>query len=588
MPNTDQKQVDTPSGSNRTLLLEDAFIILIMAVLAGCGLIYEYLLSHYAARVLGVVESTIFAMIGFMIVAMGLGSFAAKRLKDAYTAFAWLELCIAFIGMSSVLIIAAIFSFANTLPQLIATTYGLPADLEPSGGVLIYIENFARWSPYIIGFILGFLVGIEIPLIARIREDIYQKSLTHNAGTIYGADYLGAGVGAAIWVLFMLSMEISTAAAATASANFLAGIAFYLRYKNKIKYSQLYLIGNIILCIFLLSMFQKGEQWERGLENTLYKDEVIYSAHSKYQHITITERIMDPSHDPIYTLFINGRTQFTSADEVIYHEMLVHPAMATSARHDDILIIGGGDGLGVREALKWHPKKITLLELDKEIVSFFKDEKFDEERGTIINAPLLSLNKNALSDPRVDIVFDDAFNSVDQLLKQEKKFDTIIVDLPDPSHPDLNKLYSDRFYQKLYHLLQGDGAIVIQSTSPYHAKPAFLSIGKTVKSAEFFHVEQFRQNVPSFGEWGWTIATKNGASPLARLNNLSKFDVETKWVTLPLAKSAFQFPVGYYDDLQTIKPNRIGSHVVYQYHQQAWKDEQGIFSSPIELKSAAQ
>ena len=106
---------------------DDALIICIMAVLAGCGLIYEYLLSHYAARVLGTVENTIFAMIGLMIVAMGLGSFAAKKLKDPFNSFAWLELAIALIGLSSVFLIAISFSFANTFPQIVANTYQFPA-----------------------------------------------------------------------------------------------------------------------------------------------------------------------------------------------------------------------------------------------------------------------------------------------------------------------------------------------------------------------------------------------------------------------------------------------------------------------------
>jgi len=575
MPTSDKQS----EKHNKRILADDIFIITIMAILAGCGLIYEYLLSHYAARVLGVVESTIFAMIGLMIVAMGIGSFAAKKLKDAYTAFAWLELCIAFIGMSSVLIIATTFAFANTFPQLIAETYGLPFDLQPSSGFISSVEKIAQWSPYIIGFTLGFLVGIEIPLIARIREDIYQSSLTHNAGTIYGADYIGAGIGAAIWVLFMLNMEVTNSAAATASVNLLAGFAFYLRYHKKIKFSSLFLIGHIVLSIFVLAMFQKGEQWEMTLENTLYKDSVIYSTHTKYQHITITERVMDPQHPPIYSLFINGRTQFTSADEVIYHEMLVHPVMAASARQKNILVVGGGDGLAMREILKWNPEEITLLELDQEIVSFFKEEKFDEEKGRVINAPLLTLNKNSLSDPRVNIIFNDAFNSVDQLLREEKHYDTIVVDLPDPSHPDLNKLYSDRFYEKLRHLLAGDGAIVIQSTSPYHAKKAFVSIGKTVKSAGFLHVEQFHQNVPSFGEWGWTIATKNGSSALTRLKETSAFQFPSNWLTHELAISAFSFPKNYHYDIGDISSNKLGSHIIYQYHQQAWKKEQGIFTA---------
>jgi len=241
------------------------------------------------------------------------------------------------------------------------------------------------------------------------------------------------------------------------------------------------------------------------------------------------------------------------------------------------LIIGGGDGLAAREVLKWNPESVTLLDLDQSIIQFFKEEKFDEERGVVINAPLIKLNARALSDKRMNIIIGDAFNKIDALLKQQQLFDSIIVDLPDPSHPDLNKLYSDRFYQKLSLLLTGDGAMVIQSTSPYHAKKAFLSIGKTVKAAGLLHVEQYHTNVPSFGEWGWTIATKNGKSPLARLNSLNESAIKTQWFTLDLAKSAFHFPNNYFKPIEEVEINRLGSHTLYNYHQQAWQQEQGIY-----------
>jgi len=552
-----------------------------MAVLAGCGLIYEYLLSHYAARILGAVESTIFAMIGIMIVSMGIGSFAAKLFKNPYTNFAWLELLVALLGLTSVLIIATLFAFANTLPQIIANTYGLPPDLNPEGGVFLFAEKFARISPYLMGFVLGFLIGMEIPLIARIREQLYEKHLDHNAGTIYGADYIGAGIGAAIWVIFMLSLEITTAAVFTASANLLAGLVFYLRYHKKIKYSPAFLLSQLVLVAIALNVFTNGNTWDKQLEETLYKDKVIYSEHTKFQHFTITKRIMNPNAAPVYSLYINGRTQFSSVDEQIYHEMLVHPAMLASAKHNNILIIGGGDGLALREVLKWNPEKVTMLELDKTLVDFFKTEKFNDNSGTIINKALLALNEHALSDKRVEIIYNDAFLSVDTLSRQQKLFDTIIIDLPDPNHPDLNKLYSSRFYEKVKHLLTGDGAMVVQSTSPYHAQKAFLSIGKTVKNAGFKHVEQYHQNVPSFGEWGWTIATKNGFSALTRLKNdfetTTSLPVRTSWLTPELILASFHFPLNYFADLKNIKVNTLNNHAIYQYHQEAWQKEQGIF-----------
>ena len=96
--------------SNKNRLWDDVLLILTMAVLAGCGLIYEYLLSHYAGRVLGIMESTIYAMIGLMIVAMGLGAFAARKIQCAFNGFVWLELTIAFLGSSSILIIGGLIA----------------------------------------------------------------------------------------------------------------------------------------------------------------------------------------------------------------------------------------------------------------------------------------------------------------------------------------------------------------------------------------------------------------------------------------------------------------------------------------------
>ena len=162
------------------------------------------------------------------------------------------------------------------------------------------------------------------------------------------------------------------------------------------------------------------------------------------------------------------------------------------------------------------------------------------------------------------------------LLKSGQIFDAIIVDLPDPSHPDLNKLYTVNFYARLKQLLAGDGIIAIQSTSPYHAKGSFISIGKTLKAADYNHVQQYHDNVPSFGEWGWTIAAKMGASPLARLNKLDKLPVEHTWLNLEILKAAFVFPNDFYKNEENIDINTLGSHTLYQLHQKAWTNQQGV------------
>lgn len=569
--------------SQNSRLLDDTLLILTMAVLAGCGLIYEYLLSHYAGRVLGVMESTIYTMIGLMIVSMGLGAFAARKVRCAFNGFVYLELIIALLGSSAILFIGALIAFTQTLPHVIAELFSLPPDMLPKGGIFNSLSFIAFNSPYFFGVLLGFFIGMEIPLIARIREQIHGQHLANNLGTIYGADYIGAGVGAAIWVIFLLSIDISKAAALTASLNLIAGAFFILRYWQQLHWRKTFVGLHLLLAVIIVLMFNHGNQWLNQMNSLLYLDKVVHIQKTRYQQLTFTERNMGVNstntqfgnaQKSIINFYINGRLQFSSIDEHIYHDYLVAPVLAGSARHDNILIIGGGDGLALRDVLKYSPKKVTLIDLDSELIDIFQNPK------THVKASLAKkisyMNQNSLQDERVTILRSDAFITINELLKSGQVFDAIIVDLPDPSHPDLNKLYTVNFYARLKQLLAGDGLIAIQSTSPYHAKGSFISIGKTLSAAKFAHVQQYHDNVPSFGEWGWTIAAKMGASPLARLNSINKLPIQHTWLNLDLLKAAFIFPNDFYNNTEHIGVNTLGSHTLYQLHQQAWQNQQGI------------
>ncbi len=558
-----------------SLRLHDFVLFAIMGILAGCGLIYEYLLSDYAGRVLGAIEQVIFAMIGIMIVSMGIGAFAARIFKSCFNTFAWLEVTIALIGASSVLFLAATTALANLFPQILMQTFSLPPDLIPRGGMIIWANDIASVMPYVAGFILGFLIGMEIPLIANIREEIYGEHVKHNTGSIYGVDYIGAGIGAAVWVLFMLRLPPTTAAVITASVNLFVGLVFFMVYRKRIRFGIPLVSVHILVGVIIAVIAINGTHWDNAMEDLLYKDKVIFSYNSKYQHVTITERIMDPAKPKIISMFINGRSQFASNDEKIYHSMLVAPVMNASARHNNILIIGGGDGLALREVLRWKPKSVDLIDIDKTIVDFFTHPYF--KNGKQINKALLALNQHSFSNPHVHTHFGDAFIKVDKLIREGRLYDSIIVDLPDPSHPNLNKLYSARFYAKLKTLLAGDGALVVQSTSPYHAKNTFLCIGKTVKYAGFMHVEQYHHNVPSFGEWGWTIATKNGLSARARIAQREKLGVDDGWASKGVILAAFEFNKHYFDHLDAIKVDRINNQAAYEYHLADWEKQQGIY-----------
>jgi len=559
----------------RAVLAHDIALIGSMMVLAACGLIYEYLLAHYAGRIIGAVETSIYGMIGIMIVAMGVGAFLAKWIDEPFRAFAWLELSIGFIGGCSILIMATMMALTYTLPIWLQDIYGLHPSMTTDGGVVAILQEASFLMPFLFGFILGALIGMEIPLIARIRESIHGKHLLHNVGTIYGADYIGAGIGAAIWVSVCLQLPILVAAISTAAVNALVGIFFLYRYRADIDRPMALWLGHGVLVVTLILLAIGGGRWTHSMNSTLFKDKVEYSKVSPYQHITLTTRIKAKGLPKVMSLYLNGRLQFSSNDEVIYHGFLTYPPMLASARHDNILVIGGGDGLAVRDILRWQPQGVTLIDLDGAMLDLFSGK--DEAAPEAINQSILALNERALLDKRLQIIIGDAFLEVEKLISAQQSYDTIIIDLPDPSHPDLNKLYSVYFYQRLRELLAGDGIIAVQSTSPYHAKKAFLSIGKTLAAAGFI-TEQYHANVPTFGEWGWSMGSKLGDSPLQRIKALDSLPLSAPWMSLAQIQAAFVFAPGFFKDLDKIEINLLGSNIIYQYHHDAWAGEDGIFS----------
>jgi len=272
------------------IFTHDRVLIGSMALLAACGLIYEYLLAHYAGRIIGAVESTIYTMIGLMIVAMGIGAFLAKWVVDPFTGFAGLEVAIGFFGGCSVLIIASMMALTVTLPSWLQDVYGLHPSITVDGGVVAILQQAAFLMPFLCGFILGLMIGMEIPLIARIRELVHGKHLRHNTGTIYGADYIGAGFGAAIWVTVCLKVPIMMAAVGTAAVNALVGLFFLWRYRAYIMAPIRLWTAHGTLLVVLILLAIGGVRWVQAMNNTLFKDKVVFTKITPYQHLTLTER----------------------------------------------------------------------------------------------------------------------------------------------------------------------------------------------------------------------------------------------------------------------------------------------------------
>jgi len=283
----------------------------------------------------------------------------------------------------------------------------------------------------------------------------------------------------------------------------------------------------------------------------MFKDPVIYHKRTKYQDITITKNVKNGE----LRLYINGNLQFCSTDERLYHELLVHPPVALLNDLKNVLVLGGGDGLAVRELLKYGDINITLVELDKGMIEIAKEK------------PLSILNENAFYSKNVKVINSDAFTYLDKLIKSKKKFDLVIVDFPDPSNINLAKLYSLEFYKKIYKILDFNGIVSIQATSPYFASKTYLCIDKTLKEAGF-NTLKFHYDIPSFGDWGFILAYKRRKDLIEnKLKNFSLKTLDTYFLTNDLFKASLIFPKNWlkYSE-KDVKVNTIFNPVIIKYY----------------------
>jgi spermidine synthase len=296
-----------------------------------------------------------------------------------------------------------------------------------------------------------------------------------------------------------------------------ACIVFWF-FRDRITTRRYFLSGIIAASFIILAggtVYSNKIAWE--LDHKLYQDEIIYSDQTRYQKIVLTKFKDD------LRLYLNGNLQFSSIDEYRYHESLVHVPMSLSNHRSNILVLGGGDGLVLREVLKYPDvEKIILVDLDKAITDLSS------------SYPLITkINDNSFKSSKVAIINDDALKFLDS---GSELFDVIIIDLPDPNNEGLAKLYSQEFYRLVSRRLAKDGVFVTQATSPYFSNKTFWLIDNTVRSAGFstapYHVQ-----VPSFGEWGFVLGAKYQISqPDTMIEN-----IRTRFLDQNTMKTLFVF-----------------------------------------------
>ncbi len=505
-------------------------------VVAACGLVYELAAGALASYLLGDSVLQFSTIIGAYLFAMGIGSWLSRLVERQLVAqFLRIELLVGLIGG---LMPAALFVAYNLLPS--------------SGGgwafrVLLY------------GFVLvvGVLAGLEIPLVMRIlkRHFAERYALRELVSEVLTFDYLGAlAVAVAFPLLFVPHLGIVRTGLFFGLLNALVAAWALVLFRGELRRFGAHAAACAAVIATLLAVMAGASHLTTWAEDQFYGDRIILRESSEYQRVVVTQSGAG-GHGGI-RLFLNGNLQFHSRDEYRYHEALVHPALAAHGAPRRVLVLGGGDGLAVREVLRYASvEQVTLVELDPHITRLFST-----------HPALTALNGQALASPKVRIVNADAFTWLELHAREIEAgrgapFDIVIADFPDPSNYSLGKLYTTSFYQRAEEVLAASGWIVVQATSPLVARRSFWTVVKTLEAVGYtawpYHV-----HVPSFGEWGFVMA---GRRPWPGVRALPP---GLRFLTPEGMPALLQFP----PDMARVpvEPNRLSNQVLVSIFEEEW------------------
>ncbi len=484
------------------------------------GIVAEYILSTLASYFIGNAILQFTLIVSIMLFAMGLGSrFSKNFTKNVIVYFIITEL-----------VLSVLVSFSALVAY---TIYGL--------------TDISWLVIYMLSICVGLLIGLEIPFATRINDDFEELRL--NISNILEKDYFGSLIGGLFFAFVGLPYLGLTYTPFVLGLLNLA-VSYYLfkvlkEYVSESSRKKLQ-IAYVVVSVLILAGLYFAAPIVRFGEQVKYKDKIVYSEQTKYQKIVVTK------WQKWYSLYINGNQQLSSFDEFMYHEPMVHIPMQLTKEHQNILVLGGGDGCLAREVFKYNDVgNITLVDLDQNMIDLGKEYPVFKE-----------LNNGAMNNPKLKTVTKDAFNFLEET---KEKYDLIFVDLPDPNNVDLNKLYTREFYRLCKLKLNDNGLFITQSGSPYYATKAFYCIDKTLKSSGFKTMPMHNQ-VLTLGEWGWVMAKKESITK-QEINQIKFKDLNLKWLNenvLPQL-TAFGKPLV---DTTGIKVNTIFSPKLYTYYKQ--------------------
>ncbi len=490
------------------LLLASVFAI------ATCGLIYELIAGTLASYLLGDSVTQFSTVIGVYLFAMGIGSYLSKFVRrNEVGVFIQVELLVGAVGGSSAALLFVMFGQVDSFRVLL----------------------------YALVLMVGILVGLEIPLLLRILKD--RLEFKELVSQVFTFDYIGALLASLLFPLVLVPhLGLVRSSFLFGGLNVVVALITLQLLRKHVTWARSLQTAGAMVLIALSVGFALSDRLLAWSEKGVYADTVIFARSTPYQRIVLTRDAND------IRLYLNNNLQFSSRDEYRYHEALVHPGLARLKEPHNVLVLGGGDGIAVREILKYSSvSNVTLVDLDPEMTKLFSTQEL-----------LVRINESSLRSPNVHVINADAFT---WLQANTNQFDFIVADFPDPSNFSLGKLYTTAFYARIHSALKTSGSFVVQCTSPWVARKSFWCVDETLRVSGFI-TEPYHLYVPSFGEWGFILASHE---PLPLELHLPE---NLKFISESSTRDMFHFP----PDMGPVKvePNRLNNQALVRYFEQEW------------------
>ena len=487
-------------------------------VVAICGLVYELLAGTLGSYLLGDSVTQFSLVIGLYLSAMGVGAWLSRRLDgNLARRFLEIELAVAIVG-------------------------GVSAPV-----LFLSFGTVVHFQAVLLGFVaaIGVLVGLELPILMRLLEgQVEFKDLISRVLTF---DYIGALAASLMFPLVLVpKLGLVRSSLAMGCANALVALWGTWLLAPRLGKSVIGLrVRAFVVLVGLVIGVAMADRFTTWAEDEMYADPVVFTETTPYQRIVVTRGRAG------FQLFLNGNLQFSSADEYRYHEALVHPVMMSAdALPKKVLVLGGGDGLALRELLHYPIDSVTLVDLDPAMTNLSK--RFPA---------LAELNHHSFSDPRVTVINDDAMVWLDS---HPGLYDAIVIDFPDPNTCALGKLYTRLFYRRVLAHLSPEGAAVVQATSPLFARKSYWCIVATMRAAGFA-VQPYQVTVPSFGVWGYALARRHAFEPPVQVPK----DVPLRFLNREALTAMFDMPV----DMKPlpVEINQLDNQALVRYYEREWR-----------------